>query len=113
MLIFRPYVISIIPTHGEKGEELSQTEREKKASKIEKHIYDAGFFTLSTVNAYYFCMGADWCPWYLGGPGDLNKHLNTSNLPFSPLDPYMPACGFYMLGYRFEALFTTIFYTRN
>ena len=113
MLFFRPYVISIIPIHNEKGEELSQNEREKKACKIEKHLYDATYFLASSIIAYYFCIGADWSPWYMGGPGDLNKYLNTSNLPFSKLHPDVPAWGFLMLGYRFEALFTTIFFARH
>jgi len=49
----------------------------------------------------------------MGGPGNLNKYLNTSNLPFTPLHPDVPAWGFLMLGYRFEGLFTTITIARN
>jgi len=113
LLFCRPHTISIVPTHDEEGVELCQTVREQKASKIEKHIYDAGVFVLSTVLASYFCIGADFTPWYMGGEGNLHKHLNTSNLPFTPLNPNMSACAMGMLGYRFEALFTTIFYTSH
>lgn len=113
MYCFRPYVISIVPTHNEKGEELCQNEREKKALKIEKHLYDITYFFGCVVVGYYFCMGQDWNPWYMGGQGDLNKYLNNSNLPFTRLHPDVPAWAFLTLGYRFEALLTTIFYTRH
>ena len=75
-----------MPTINDKEEILTETDRQKKAQKIEKHLYDAIFFILSAATAYFFCIGQDWLPWYMGGQGDLNKHLSTSNLPFSRLD---------------------------
>ena len=108
MPILRPQIMRIVPTHNDKGVLMSDTEREERACKIEKHMYDGMFFLLSACFAYYFCIGQDWLPWYLGGNGDLHKHLNTSSLPFQKLDSRMPAVGFWMLGFRFEQFYTTL-----
>ena len=87
---------------------MSNAERSMKAKKVEGHIFQVLFFTVSAGTAYHVSMGQEWLPWYLGGSGDLLKH-GLTNLPFVRLvDQAVPTFGFLSLGYRFESLLYTV-----
>ena len=81
-------------------------ERDKKAEKVERHLYDALIFSISTICAFYLCHDQDWMPGYLGGKGDLKNSF--VDLPFPKIDPMIPVFGFINLGYRFESLLLTL-----
>lgn len=107
MRLSRPLVLKTIPHVNDKNQKLTDFERNEKAAKVERHLYDAINFSLSTIVAFYLCLDQDWMPWYLGGKGDLLKN-GFVDLPFPKVDRMIPVFGFINLGYRIESLILTL-----